>query len=131
MGNISLPRFATYSTEGLQIASYFGGDANRDMAILVLEEAENPKQFKDVLIKFYHNYAEGKTDNNFIQTKFEVLFGMVKEHQQQNQANFISLERRFDTYLDVFKDFIEVLDARMLNLENNILKLVTPTKKGV
>ncbi len=130
MGNIAIPRFSIFSTDGLQIASYFGGETHKDMAILVLDDNEDPKIFKDGLIHFYHLIIKGHFDQKIIETKIQDLFSIVQEQNEQTQAQFTSLERKFDTYLDIFKDFIEILDMRMKNLENNILKLSLSMAKG-
>jgi len=130
MGNTSIPRFATYSTDDLKIASYFGGDSNRDMAILLLNEHENPTDFRDALIKFYHTVANGEERKENLERKFEELFSIVQEHHEQNQAQFKSLEDRFDTYFNMLRDFIQVFDTRLTQLENNILKLLSSTRMG-
>lgn len=130
MGNTSLPRFASYATDGLKLVSYFGGDSNRDMAILLLNDDEVADNFKDRLINFYHDMSSGITKRIDVEGIFDELFTIVKEHHEQNKALFQSMEGRFETYLGVFKDFVQVLDARMTKLENNILKLTNSLIAG-
>jgi hypothetical protein len=129
MGNTSIPRFSIYSTDGLQIASYFGGETHKDMAIMVLDEAEDPKLFKDGLIHFYHDVINGRLDKKTLNGHVKELFNMVEAHHIENQAHLTSIEKRFDSYLEIFKDFIEILDKRMRKLENNILQLTIPLRK--
>ena len=97
MGNTSLPRYASYSTDGLKLASYFGGDSNRDMAILLLNDDEEADNFKDRLINFYHDMSNGITERIYVEGKFDELFSIVKEHHEQSKALFQSIEERFDT----------------------------------
>ncbi len=129
MGNTAIPRFAIYATDGLQIASYFGGEIHKDMAILILNEDEDPKLFKDKLIQFYHLVINGQVNKNSLESRIQDLFNIVEEHHQENQARLSSIEKRFDTYLEIFKDFIEILDKRMKKLENHILELTTTCHK--
>jgi hypothetical protein len=125
MGNTSLPRFSTFSSNGMEIASFFGGEAHKDMAILLLNEDEDPKRFEDKLIVFYHHIINGEIDPASLESRFQELFSIVQQNQQQTQVQFHSMETRFDAYLELFKDLIELLDTRMTKLENNILKLTT------
>ncbi|MHA1359868.1 MAG: hypothetical protein ACTSRC_17265 [Candidatus Helarchaeota archaeon] len=130
MGNTSTPRYAIYKTDGLQIASYFGGATHKDMAILLLNDNEDPNLFKDRLIRFYHAVIKGEFDPKTLEAQIQDLFIKVEEHHAENQAQLTSIEKRFDTYLEIFRDFIEILDARMTKLENNILKLTNIWRIG-
>lgn len=130
MGNMALPRFATYSSDKLQIASYFGGEIHKDMIILFLEEGEEPKSYKDALITFYHNIMDGEHEHSRLELKFQEYFSKIVEHQQQSEAVLKSLEQKFESTLDLFKDLIQMLDARMTKFENNILNLTSSHLKG-
>jgi len=130
MGNTSLPRFATFSSDKMQIASYFGGDIHKDMIILFLDESEEPKLYKESLITFYHNIINGEHDSRRLETQFQEYFSKLEEHQQQNEIILKSLERKFEAALEIFKDLVELFDKRMTNLENNILNLASLQKNG-
>jgi len=123
MGNMTLPRFATFSSNGTEIASFFGGEAHKDMAILLLNQNEDPKSYEDNLILFYQKIINRELDPASLESQFQELFSIVQENQQQTQTQFNTMETRFDAYLELFKDLIELLDTRMTKLENGILKL--------
>lgn len=130
MGNTLLPRFATYSSDKLQIASYFGGETHKDMMILFLNENEDPKTFKDSLITFYHNVVTGARDFRPLEDKFQASFSKKEAHQQQNETILNSLETKLEANLEIFKDVVELLDGRMTRLENNILNLISSRGSG-
>ena len=130
MGNTSLPRFATFSSDKMQIASYFGGDIHKDMIILFLDETEEPKAYKDALITFYHNVIDGDHNVSRLELKFQEYFSKIEEHQQQNVAILTSIDQKFEATLDLFKDLIQLLDSRMTKLENNILSFTSSKQKG-
>lgn len=130
MGNMLLPRFATYSTDKLRIASYFGGENHKDMMILFLNDDEDPKDFKDSLITFYHNVVSEAGDFKLLEGKFQVSFSKIEAHQQQNETILKSLDTKFETILELFKDMVEILDGRMTRLENNILNLTSSRGSG-
>ena len=130
MGNMLLPRFASYSSNKLQIASYFGGETHKDMMILFLNDNEDPKDFKDSLITFYHNVVTGAPDFTRLEAKFQESFSKIEAHQQQNESILKSIETKFEAVLELFKDMVELLDGRMTRLENNILNLTSSRGSG-
>ena len=130
MGNMLLPRFASYSSDKLRIASYFGGETHKDMMILFLNEDEDPKDFKDALISFYHNIVTGAGDFKLLEDKFQSSFSKIEAHQQQNETILKSIETKFEAVLELFKDMVEILDGRMTRLENNILNLTSSRGSG-
>lgn len=130
MGNTMLPRFATYSSDKMQIASYFGGDIHKDMIILFLDESEEPKAYKDSLITFYHNVIDGNQDYSRLESKFLEYFSKIEEHQQQHEEILKSIERKFEAVLELFKDLVVLLDGRMTKFENNLLDISSSREKG-
>ncbi|NVM03670.1 MAG: hypothetical protein HWN67_15170 [Candidatus Helarchaeota archaeon] len=123
-GNSKVPRFAIFSTDDLQIASFFGGRSCTDMAILFLEENENPKEFEKPLISFYFNTIMGKIDKISTETQFRNMFKRTAKSNQRFPAENEYFKEKFDILLSIFNNFIETNDKRLTQIENLMLRII-------
>lgn len=61
MGDIGTPRFTVFASEGLKIASYFGGLQDSSLLMLFLEKNEDPDYFKNSLIDAFTSMPQEKS----------------------------------------------------------------------
>ena len=61
MGDIATPRFSFFASEGLKIASYFGGIQDSSLLLLFLKEDEDPDFFKNSLIDAFMSMPQEKS----------------------------------------------------------------------
>lgn len=128
-GNITIPRFATFSTEELQIASFFGGRSCTDMAILILDEDENSKEFEIPLVEFFYNFIKAKIEKISTEEKFNEIFGLKSKQDQQDLTQVDFFKRQFNIFFNMFTNFIELIDKRLTQIENLILKSTEQNQK--
>lgn len=93
------------------------------MLVLMLEEEENGKEFEITLVGFYYNFVKGKIEKISTETQFKECFGLkpIQNQQDLTQADFF--KKQFDIFFNMFTNFIEIIDKRLAQMENLILKM--------
>ncbi len=132
LGNMIIPRFSVYSSEDFNIASFFGGENSKDMAILLLNKTENGRVFKLPLIEFFYNILGSRIDIIKTKEEFEDYFKINHENPELNNPYPVqigSFEDRFDVFLNIFNNFIKTIDKRLIQIENLILKITDHIQK--
>ncbi len=118
-GNINIPRFATFSTEDINIASFFGGRSNTDMVLLLLENYEDIKDFEEALVTFYFNILQGRINKVTSMMQLIKHFGVKKK---ENEILGIS-DDKFNIFINLFQNFIDTIDKRLIQIEDFIIKI--------
>ncbi|MHA1298584.1 MAG: hypothetical protein ACTSO9_03975 [Candidatus Helarchaeota archaeon] len=123
-GNIITPRFTIFSSNDLRLASYYGGEINKDMIVLLLEKGEDPEFFKRILINFYYEIIHGKIERSSFESKFEVMLFKLEDLEQKNKERFDSIEYKLELYLEEYKNILLAIDDRAKKYENNVIYVI-------
>ena len=129
LGNTVIPRFSHYASEDFNIASYFGGELNRDMVILSLEIGEDPRDYKLKLIDLYYKVLRGEFEYIKDDKEFSHIFGNNSEATDEKSVQLGTFEKRFDIFLSIFNNFIGTIDRRLTQIENLIIKTISSKKE--
>ncbi|MHA1301705.1 MAG: hypothetical protein ACTSO9_19980 [Candidatus Helarchaeota archaeon] len=129
LGNTLTPRFACYSSEDFNIATYYGGEMIKDMALLALEENEEGKKYKLPLIDFFYKIARNEICQITNDIEFQKYFSSENKEIEGSKKELGAFEKRFDIFLSIFNNFIQTIDNRLTQIENLILKMADYNKK--
>lgn len=90
MGDISTPRFSSFQTKEIRVASYFGGEKKNILLIFVLNEDEDPERFKLFLIQTFNDYISNSQEiQAFLKQNHEKLL-----HFDEMRVNASILENK-------------------------------------
>ncbi|MHA1378068.1 MAG: hypothetical protein ACTSRG_06775 [Candidatus Helarchaeota archaeon] len=129
LGNTLIPRFSCFSSGDFNIASYYGGEAIKDMVILSLEKNVDGRNFKLQLIDYFYKLYRGETVPITNDEEFKKYFHTDLKHKDTFRKESGEFEQRFDIFLSIFNNFIKTIDNRLTQIENLILKVIEYNNK--
>lgn len=124
-GNNQIPRFATFSTEELNIATFFGGRSCTDMIVLLGDTNDNLKAYEKSLLNYYFKYMQGDAKKITNEQQMNENFKKSEKFIDFNSPNGGQFNEKFEIFFNSFTKLIDTLDRRMNQLENLILQLTS------
>ncbi len=118
-GNMNLPRYASFSTESINIVSFFGGRTNTDMVVLILNENEDAKNFERPLVSFYFNILQGNVNEISSAMELNKYFDI----KQKGDSDLAGSDDKFGVIVNLFQNFVETIDRRLIYIEDFIINI--------